>query len=105
MPLPTRDQVADWLGIPSLPEDDRLTACTEAAIVWVMKRRSLTTPEALWLERDTELGTVMYAGLLYGSRAQPQGFPGFDQLGVYTDDVGMAIHRVYQLVGLDPVIA
>ena len=88
-----------------MPEDERLTACTDAAIVWVAKRRSLTPAEILWLERDTELGAVMYAALLYGSRAQPQGFPGFDALGVYNDDVGMAIHRIYQLVGQDPVIA
>ena len=105
MALPTVDAVAGWLGIPALDDDARLTACTEAAIVWVMKRRSLTPPETLWLERDTEVGTVMYAALLYGSRAQPQGFAGFDALGTYTDDVGMAIHRIYQLVGNDPVTA
>lgn len=103
MAAPTRDQVADWLGIPALPEDQRLTDSTDAAIAWVRKRRSLTVDDVLW-DDDTSLGTVMYAALLYGSRAQPAGFPGFDQLGTYTDDVGMSIHRVYQLVGQDPVI-
>jgi hypothetical protein len=102
---PTPDDVAGWLGIPAIPGDDRLTDCTTAAVAWVEKRRSLTPVDVLWADPDTHLGAVMYAALLYSSRAQPQGFPGFDQLGVYSDDVGMSIHRVYQLVGQDPVTA
>lgn len=105
MAIPTRDDVAGWLGIPAIPDDTRLSDCTDAAIVWVMKRRSLTPAETLWLEPDTVLGTVMFAALLYSSRAQPQGFPGFDDLGTFSEDTGMAITQIYRLTGTDPVVA
>ena len=105
MAAPTRSDVANWLGIPALPEDQRLTDVTEAAISWTQKRRSITPSGLLWLEHDVVVGTTMYAALLYSSRAQPQGFAGFETLGSFQEDTGMAITQIFRLVGADVPIA
>lgn len=98
----TPDDVADFLGT---PVDDRMTRATDAAVAWVTKRRCNTAPADLWPDADVRQGTVMYAGLLYTSRAQPQGFPGMSDLGTYSEDTGQAMVQIYRLVGADPVVA
>jgi hypothetical protein len=85
--------------------DERAERACEAASVWVEKRRSITPTPELWADADVVFGTTIYASLLYQSRAQPQGFPGMDDLGTYSEDVGQAMSNVYRLVGSDPVIA
>lgn len=102
MAKPTVDDVADWLGIPI---DLRLEDSTTAAVTWVEKRRSLTPPAELWEEPDVYLGALKYAALQYTSRAQPQGMPGFDDLGTFNSDLGMSMYDIKELVGLDAVIA
>jgi hypothetical protein len=96
-------KVADYLGL-AYP-DDRVTAATVAAQRWVEKRRCLTDPIDLWIEPDVVLGTLILASLFYQQRAQPQGFPGIDDLGNFSDDVGNAWANIYRLVGQDPVVA
>lgn len=96
------NEVADYLGVPL---DDRITSCSEAASAWVEKRRSMTDPAELWLAPDVNLGGVIYASLLYTTRSQPQGHAGFDQLGLYGEEVGLAMSNVYRLVGSDAVVA
>jgi hypothetical protein len=103
---PTRldpEQVAAYLGLP-MP-DERCREVTASAEAWAQKRRCLTDPAALWVEPDVILGTVMLAALWYAERAQPQGFPGVNDLGNYSDDVGNAWANIYRLIGQDPVIA
>lgn len=85
--------------------DDRAELACAAASAWAEKRRSNTPTPELWADSDVILGTVIYAGLLYQSRAQSQGFPGMEELGMYSEDVGMAMSNVYRLVGSDPVVA
>jgi len=97
------DQLAQHLGVPV--GSDRLPEAAAAASAWVESRRSNTDPADLWQMPDVMLGAVMYAGLLFTSRAQPQGFPGFDELGRYSEDTGMAMANIYRLVGADPVTA
>ena len=105
MAVPTVDDVAAWIGIPVVPGDQRLIDCHRAALSWVLKRRSLTDPLDLWEEPDVCMGAVKYAALQYTSRAQPQGMPGFDDLGTFNSDLGMSMYDIKELVGLDPVIA
>jgi hypothetical protein len=100
---PAAQAVADYLGV-AVP-DQRMEVCARAAQKWVEKRRSNTDPTTLWADPDVVLGAVMYAALLYIQRAQPQGFPGLDDLGNYSDDVGQAMANIYRLVGSDPVVA
>lgn len=94
--------LADFLGVPL---DDRMHAALEASMAWVRRRRSLVDPAVLFSDADVALGTVMYAGLLYTSRAQPQGFPGLDDLGGFGEDTGMSMAQVHRLIGVDQVVA
>lgn len=102
MPLDPQ-KLAEYLGLPF--PDERCTVALASAEAWTQKRRSLTDPVDLWAQPDVILGTVMFAALLYAQRAQPQGFPGMDDLGNYSDDVGQAMTQIYRLVGSDPVVA
>lgn len=95
-------RVAEYLGV---VEDKRIQDCSDAAARWVENRRSMTDPADLWDEPDVLHGTVMLAALLYTQRAQPQGFAGLDDLGTFSEEVGMAMAQIYRLVGYDPVIA
>ena len=97
------EQLAAHLGVPVT--SPRLQEVADAATAWVERRRSNTTPADLWTRPDVMLGGVTYAGLLFTTRAQPQGFAGFDELGRYSEDVGMAMVMVYRLVGADAVVA
>lgn len=96
-------KVADHLGLAA--PDDRITAATEASQAWVEDRRSMTDPVDLWADPAVEQGGVIYAALLVQTRAQPQGMPGFDDLGAFGGDIGTAMSNVFRLVGSDPVIA
>lgn len=95
--------VAAHLGLAAA--DERVTAATMAAESWTQRRRSLTDPDTLWAEPDTVHGAVIYAALIYQSRAQPDGFPGYSDLGTADTSAGEAMANVYRLVGSDPVIA
>jgi hypothetical protein len=95
--------VADYLGVPT--PDQRMEVCALAAQAWVEKRRSKTDRSELWLDSSVVLGAVMYAALLYQQRAQPQGFPGMDALGTFSEDTGAAMSQIFRLVGADVVIA
>ena len=97
------DRLAGWVGVPV--GSDRLQEAAAAATAWVENRRSNTDPVELWAMPDVMLGGIMYAGLLFTSRAQPQGFAGFDELGRYSEDAGMAMVNIYRLVGADSVVA
>lgn len=105
MAVITPQEVAEYLGILYLETDKRLADCTNGAIQWTEKRRSLTDSVNLWEDFDVRLGAIMYASLLYQQRAQSQGFPGVDELGTYAEDVGTLMVQIYRLVGSDPVIA
>lgn len=105
MSVITRDDVAEYLKILALETDANLDRSTAGAVKWVEKRRSLTDSVALWEDEDVILGGLMFAGLLYMQRVQPQGFSGMDELGTYSEDVGQAMVQIYRLVGNDPVIA
>jgi hypothetical protein len=96
-------KLSDYLGLPFA--DERCTVALVSAEAWAQKRRCLTDPVELWQEPDVILGTVMLAALWYAERAQPQGFPGVNDLGNYSDDVGNAWANIYRLIGQDPVIA
>jgi hypothetical protein len=99
------DDVATLLGLP-LPASPRVVDCVQAAEAWVIKRRFRTDPDTLFQSPDVRQGTAMYAALLHTQRAQPQGFPGVTDLGVYSDDLGLAMSQIYRLVGgMDPAVA
>jgi hypothetical protein len=85
--------------------DDRAVEALAAAEAWACRRRSLTKPDALFLRPDVVEGTVIFAGLLYLSRSQPQGFPGLDELGASSEDAAMAMAQAFRLVGQDVVVA
>lgn len=96
-------RLADHLGIHT--PDARCVAALEAAEAWAARRRSLIPVKDLLAEPDVALGVVMYAGLLYTSKAQPQGFPGLDDLGGFPEDTGQSMAQIHRLVGVDQVIA
>ena len=102
---PTATDVAGYLGIPYNASDTRLTEATEGANAWVLSRRSLSQPSALWDNADVRLGAIMYGGLLYQQRSNATGLAGTDELGSYSEDVGVLMVQIYRLVGTDPVIA
>ena len=102
---PTAPDTATYLGIPYNVSDTRLTEATEAANAWVLSRRSLSQPEALWANADVRMGATMYAALLYQQRSNAIGLAGTDELGSYSEDVGVLMVQIYRLVGTDPVIA
>lgn len=99
---PTVAQVADHLGVPA---DDRMQAALAAACMWTAKRRCNTATVDLWLEPDVNLGTILYAALLYQARSTPAGFAGYDEVALATDTSTEALWRARELVGLDPVTA
>jgi hypothetical protein len=99
------DDVARMLGL-STPASQRVADCTLAAEAWVVKRRFRSDPDALFQDPDVRQGTAMYAALLHTQRAQPQGFPGVAELGIYSEDLGLAMSQIYRLVGgPDPAVA
>jgi hypothetical protein len=86
--------------------DARATFALAAAESWAQRRRSRTSPDDLFARPDALAGTVIYAGLLYLSRAQPQGFPGLDvELGSASEEAAMAMANAMRLVGQDVVVA
>jgi hypothetical protein len=88
------------------PADQRAVLALAAAEAWAQRRRSRTSPDDLFTRPDALAGTVIYAGLLYLSRAQPQGFPGFDvDLGSASEETAMAMANAMRLVGQDVVVA
>jgi hypothetical protein len=100
------DRLAEHLGLPKAVADSRAEHALAAAEAWACRRRSRTDPDALFARPDAVAGTVIYAGLLYLSRAQPQGFPGMDMdLGAASEDAAMAMANAMRLVGQDVVIA
>lgn len=105
MSVITAEDVAKYLGIPYLASDERLEKATKGAVAWTVKRRSLTEASDLWYDDDVILGATMFAGLLYQQRATPQGLAGSDELGNYSEDVGLLMVQIYRLVGSDPVFA
>jgi hypothetical protein len=93
------------LGLQDKP-DERALEALAAAEAWACRRRSLTKPEVLFTRPDAVEGTVIFAGLLYLSRSQPQGFPGLDaDLGSSSEDAAMAMAQAMRLVGQDVVVA
>jgi hypothetical protein len=99
------DDVSVFLGL-GVPADERVIGYTRAAESWVRKRRGRTNPDTLFKDYDVQQGTIMYAALLHTQRAQPQGLPGFTDLGVYGEDLGLAMSQIYRLVGgPDPAVA
>jgi hypothetical protein len=92
-------KVANHLGVPA--PDGRMVDLTRAAQVWVERRRSATDPIDLWLDPAVVEGAVRLAALWYTQRAQPQGFPGIDDLGNFSDDTGNAWADIYRMVGKD----
>jgi hypothetical protein len=97
--------LAEHLGLSGDP-DTRALMALAAAEAWASRRRSTTDPEVLFARPDVVEGTVIYAGLLYLSRSQPQGFPGLDaELGTYSEDAAMAMSQAMRLVGQDVVVA
>lgn len=91
--------VADYLDLPVV--DARLQQCSEAASMWVMKRRHSTPAPELWADGDVVLGTIMYASLLYQAKASPQGFAEYEDISA---QFGAAMAGIYRLVGgVDPV--
>lgn len=93
MPLDPQ-KVADHLGLAA--PDDRLLTATSAAQSWVERRRD--AGDEVWAEPDFELGGVLYAALLYQSRAQPEGFPGYSDLGNSEVGTGEAMMNIFRLV-------
>lgn len=101
-PANLKQRVAEQLGVPA---DDRVRDVTDAAASWVENvARCLTDPAILWADDRVLEGTVLYAALLYQSRAAPQGFPGYDA-DIASLELAGAMQNVRRLVGLDPVIA
>jgi hypothetical protein len=98
----TADDVAAFLGV---PVDDRVEQATGAAVDWVAKRRCNTAKDVLCLDRDVRLGAVLFASLLYQSRATPLGIAGYDEAALYAPGAPDALYRARELVGLDPVVA
>lgn len=86
--------VADHLGL-AVP-DDRVTRATEAAQSWVERRRD--AGDEVWDDPAFEQGGVLYAALLYQSRAQPDGFPGYSDLGTADTSAGEAMANIFRLV-------
>lgn len=86
-------RVADHLGV---PVDDRLTTATAAAQAWVERRRD--AGDEVWAQPDIEMGGVLYASLLYQSRAQPEGFPGYSDLGNSDTGTGEMMMNIFRLV-------
>jgi hypothetical protein len=98
----TPDEVAEYLGV---PVDDRVEQSTDAAIDWVQKRRCNTAKDVLWHDSDVRLGGVLFAALLYQSRATPLGISGYDEAALYAPGAPDALYRARELVGLDPVVS
>lgn len=93
--------VATHLGLTA--PDDRLLRATAAAQGWVQRRRD--GGDEVWAEPDIEQGGVLYAALLYQSRAQPEGFPGYSDLGLSETGTGEMMANIYRLVPVAQVIA
>lgn len=104
MSAPSPADVAAHLGVPYDATDVRLVSATAAANAWVEDRRSLTDPLHLWESARVIQGAILYAGLIYQSRSQPEGFPGFSDLGTYSEDYGQSMVQVHRLVGVDVVV-
>jgi hypothetical protein len=98
----TPEEVAAYLGV---PVDDRVEQSTDAAVDWVAKRRCNTGKDVLWHDADVRLGGVLFAALLYQSRATPLGIAGYDEAALYAPGAPDALYRARELVGLDPVVA
>ena len=105
MAIPTAEDLAEYLGVVYDPADVLLVQANNAAVEWAERRRSNTDPVELWESATVVLGTLIYGGLRYASRAQPQGFPGVDELGSPPADSWSAELEAGNLVGADPVIA
>lgn len=74
----TDADVAAELGIPT---DARVTAATDAARAWAQSVCHLSTPEELWSEADRHRGGVLEACYQYQRRADPGGYPAYDDYG------------------------
>ena len=96
-------KVAAELGVSA--SDPRLIDCTAAAQAWVETRRCLTPPAELWADEAVQRGAVLYASLLFKQKTQPQGFPGMDALGTFSEETGAIMSQVYRLVGASVVVA
>jgi hypothetical protein len=86
--------VADHLGLTA--PDDRVNRATAAAQAWVQRRRD--SGDEVWGEPDFTQGGVLYASLLYQSRAQPEGFPGYSDLGNSETGTGEMMANIFRLV-------
>lgn len=86
--------VAAHLGLTS--PDDRCTSATVAAEAWVQRRRD--GGSEVWSEPDFYMGGVLYASLLYQSRAQPEGFAGYSDLGNSDVGTGEMMMNIFRLV-------
>lgn len=86
--------VASHLGL-SAP-DERVNRATAAAQAWVQRRRD--AGDEVWADPDFEQGGVLYASLLYQSRAQPEGFAGYSELGVSDTGTGEMMMNIFRLV-------
>lgn len=86
--------VAEHLGLPF--PDDRLVRATAAAQSWVERRRD--AGDEVWSDPGFEQGGILYASLLYQSRAQPEGFPGYSELGNSESGAGEMMSNIFRLV-------
>jgi hypothetical protein len=97
----TPEDVAEWLGAPVSP---RIATATDAAIAYVHRLRSKTPADKVFLDPGTHYGGVLYAALLFQSRATPQGFAGYDEGAQSYAQSSEALWRARELIGKDPVI-
>ena len=97
----TPQDVADWMGV---AVDERVTACSEAAIAHVLRLRSMSDPLTLFADAEVHLAATKWAALEYQERSAPQGFDGVDSLGMVTD-TSSAKWSIDRAIGQDPVTA
>ena len=83
-----------------LPDEERLTAATDAARQWVVDRRWTVPAAELFLLADVHLGAVLYAAALYQARVTPEGMAGYDP-SVGGVDTYTLVYRAKDLIGAD----
>ena len=84
-----------------LPDEERLTAATDAARQWVTDRRwTIPDPLVLFALDDVHLGAVLYAAALYQARVTPEGMAGYAP-SVGGVDTYNLVYRAKDLIGAD----